>query len=223
MSILSDMAAPCESRDCGQYLADGGRGELEPLGLWGPIGDRTEFEGKVLGWLGRMTMYPCPCCSGLVFDEPPGSYSICPICFWEDDQLQLAFPLMAGGANKLSLLQSQEEFLRIGASDPRLSVTFAYQLTQIGGIRNGICLTPQLFGTSRGIRRRTIVIGSWSRRMRAFTTGGSSIFWLGCKSTMSTQRDRRLSRASRLQQRLRGVLKFLIEDVRAEWSCSSPG
>jgi len=29
--------------------------------------------------------YPCPCCGYLVFTEPPGSYDICSICFWEDD------------------------------------------------------------------------------------------------------------------------------------------
>ncbi len=37
--------------------------------------------------------YPCPCCGYLVFTEPPGSYTICPICFWEDDISQLRFPL----------------------------------------------------------------------------------------------------------------------------------
>ena len=34
-------------------------------------------------------MKPCPCCGYLVFDEEPGSYSICPICYWEDDAVQL--------------------------------------------------------------------------------------------------------------------------------------
>lgn len=50
---------------------------------------------------------PCPCCGHLVFDEPPGSYGICPICFWEDDVVQLRWPDLGGGANKPSLIESQ--------------------------------------------------------------------------------------------------------------------
>ncbi|MBI5724978.1 MAG: hypothetical protein HZA50_13540 [Planctomycetes bacterium] len=64
--------------------------------------------------------YPCPCCGFLVFDESPGSFDICPICFWEDDIVQLAFPHLQGGANKQSLYESQQSFLRIGAVEPRL-------------------------------------------------------------------------------------------------------
>ncbi|WP_328961849.1 CPCC family cysteine-rich protein [Streptomyces virginiae] len=26
--------------------------------------------------------YPCPCCGHRGLDEIPGSYSICPVCFW---------------------------------------------------------------------------------------------------------------------------------------------
>jgi rubrerythrin len=40
---------------------------------------------------GAEMKYPCPGCGYLVFDEPPGSYEICPICFWEDDLAQLRF------------------------------------------------------------------------------------------------------------------------------------
>ena len=64
--------------------------------------------------------YPCPVRGYLVFDGPPGSYAICPICFWEDDIVQLGFPLMDGGANRLSLHQSQQEFMRTGACEFRL-------------------------------------------------------------------------------------------------------
>ena len=63
--------------------------------------------------------YPCPCCGLLVFDEPPGSFAICPVCFWEDDALQLEFATtLGGGANRFSLLQSQANFRRIGACEP---------------------------------------------------------------------------------------------------------
>lgn len=52
-------------------------------------------------------MFPCSCCGFLVFDEPPGSYAICPICDWEDDELQLRFPGYPGGANHDSLCVRQ--------------------------------------------------------------------------------------------------------------------
>jgi hypothetical protein len=48
----------------------------------------------------------------LVFEEPSGSYGICEVCGWEDDHVQLAYPGMAGGANKQSLADKQEAILR---------------------------------------------------------------------------------------------------------------
>lgn len=47
-----------------------------------------------------------------MFDEPPGSYDICHICGWEDDHVQLRFPLLQGGANKESLLEYQTNVLK---------------------------------------------------------------------------------------------------------------
>ncbi len=64
-------------------------------------------------------MKPCPCCGYLVFDEVAGSYSICPICFWEDDAVQLLDPGFRGGANQPSLKESQENFQRYGAMEER--------------------------------------------------------------------------------------------------------
>lgn len=61
--------------------------------------------------------YPCPCCGYQIFSKAPGSYDICPICFWEDDISQLRFPTMAGGANKFSLRDAQRNFESYGASD----------------------------------------------------------------------------------------------------------
>jgi Cysteine-rich CPCC len=63
---------------------------------------------------------PCPCCGFLTFDGPPGSYDICSICFWEDDIVQLAFPDLAGAANKCSLIEGQQNFKSFGASERRL-------------------------------------------------------------------------------------------------------
>lgn len=47
--------------------------------------------------------HPCAACGLLVFDEPAGSYAICPVCGWEDDPVQLAHPSLEGGANRESL------------------------------------------------------------------------------------------------------------------------
>src|SRR5260370_4890469 len=64
--------------------------------------------------------YPCPCCGYLVFDEPPGSDDICEICFWQDDISQLRFQSLGGGANRVSLIEGQRNFDKLGASEPRL-------------------------------------------------------------------------------------------------------
>jgi len=73
---------------------------------------------------GKMTMpdgtFPCPCCGFLVFTEPPGSYEICPFCFWEDDGSQLEFATtLAGGANDPTLEQAQMNFRTLGACEER--------------------------------------------------------------------------------------------------------
>ncbi len=61
--------------------------------------------------------YPCPCCGYLVFVERPGSYDICPICFWEDDLSQLRFPTTSG-ANHLSLILAQQNYADEGVCEP---------------------------------------------------------------------------------------------------------
>jgi hypothetical protein len=65
------------------------------------------------------TRYTCPCCGYRTLHEPPGSYDICKVCFWEDDGVQLLDPAYAGGANKLSLVECQENFRRVGACEER--------------------------------------------------------------------------------------------------------
>ena len=56
--------------------------------------------------------FPCPACGFLTFDEPPGGYSLCAICDWEDDAVQLAHPRMQGGANSESLCEAQSKILK---------------------------------------------------------------------------------------------------------------
>lgn len=59
--------------------------------------------------------YPCPCCGHLIFEDAPGSYDFCKICFWADDDAQLRWPDMDGGANTISLIDSQRNFASFGA------------------------------------------------------------------------------------------------------------
>lgn len=47
----------------------------------------------------------------------PGSYEICPICFWEDDGVQFRWPTMDGGANRVSLIEAQQNYLSFDACD----------------------------------------------------------------------------------------------------------
>ncbi|TKK91584.1 hypothetical protein FDA94_02065 [Herbidospora galbida] len=68
---------------------------------------------------GRKALYPCSCCGYRTLKDGPGSYLICPICFWEDDPLQLRWPLMDDGANGVSLVQAQRNFIRFAAGEER--------------------------------------------------------------------------------------------------------
>jgi hypothetical protein len=63
--------------------------------------------------------FPCPCCGYLTLpEEPPGTFFICPVCRWEDDNLQFDDVNLRGGANRVSLKQAQANFRRFSTSDP---------------------------------------------------------------------------------------------------------
>jgi hypothetical protein len=60
--------------------------------------------------------YACPCCGHLTLPKaPPGTFEICPVCRWEDDNVQFDLPDYGGGANSPSLREAQENFKRFGA------------------------------------------------------------------------------------------------------------
>lgn len=64
--------------------------------------------------------YTCPCCSYFTFEEKPsGTYYICPVCYWEDDIVQLEDPDFSGGANEVSLNKAKDNFKEFGASELR--------------------------------------------------------------------------------------------------------
>lgn len=61
--------------------------------------------------------FACPCCGSLTLGEkPPGTFAICPICGWEDDNVQYYDPSYEGGANRISLDQARENFRAFGAA-----------------------------------------------------------------------------------------------------------
>jgi hypothetical protein len=61
--------------------------------------------------------YKCPCCGNLTLDEaPPGTFEICPVCYWEDDNVQYDDPDFEGGANDVSLNQARDNFNNFGSS-----------------------------------------------------------------------------------------------------------
>jgi Cys-tRNA(Pro)/Cys-tRNA(Cys) deacylase len=64
--------------------------------------------------------YRCPCCGFYTLPEPAGGkYNICPVCWWEDDPVQMDDEDYEGGANEVSLRQARKNFMDFGASDER--------------------------------------------------------------------------------------------------------
>ena len=60
--------------------------------------------------------YPCPCCGYFTLDaEPVGTFEVCPVCYWEDDDVQAADPAYEGGANGVSLNEAKVNFSKYGA------------------------------------------------------------------------------------------------------------
>lgn len=58
-------------------------------------------------------MFGCLCCGYRTLPEqPPGTFEICRVCGWEDDLVQFDDPDFSGGANTLSLRESQRRWLK---------------------------------------------------------------------------------------------------------------
>jgi len=56
--------------------------------------------------------YTCVCCGHRVFSVL-FNFEICSVCGWEDDPLQIRFP-MEKGANKVSLVEAQINLIKMG-------------------------------------------------------------------------------------------------------------
>ncbi|ADB39206.1 CPCC family cysteine-rich protein [Spirosoma linguale] len=63
--------------------------------------------------------YQCPCCGYYTFQEPVDNhFDICPVCYWEDDGVQLHNPTYEGGANQVSLLEARNNYKKYGVIEP---------------------------------------------------------------------------------------------------------
>lgn len=60
--------------------------------------------------------YTCPCCGYLTFEgEIRGTFEVCPVCYWEDDNVQNQEPDYGCGANGISLNTAKKNFAKFGA------------------------------------------------------------------------------------------------------------
>lgn len=63
----------------------------------------------------------CPCCGYYTFiSANRGMFGICPVCFWEDDLEQEKDPNYDGGANKVSLIEARNNYLKFGACEKEM-------------------------------------------------------------------------------------------------------
>ncbi|MFC0436460.1 CPCC family cysteine-rich protein [Kutzneria buriramensis] len=67
--------------------------------------------------------FPCSCCGHRTLTGPPGCQEICPVCFWEDDVMQLRWPLLEKAANRVDLVTAQKNYQSFGASEERFSAS----------------------------------------------------------------------------------------------------
>ena len=94
------------------------------LDIWGADVDKLMEQGmaEIDGLFHeKPERFKCPCCGYLTYTrEPSGTYDICPVCYWEDDPVQLEDENFEGGANKVSLVQARKNFEEFGACEKRL-------------------------------------------------------------------------------------------------------
>jgi hypothetical protein len=92
------------------------RPNMEPpnwRGVWYPKGYASLFDSaqERLKVVADRRRYPCPCCGLLTLDEePPGTFDICTVCGWEDDNVQFDDPDYTGGANTMSLNEAKKAY-----------------------------------------------------------------------------------------------------------------
>jgi len=66
-------------------------------------------------------LFQCPCCDYFTLSAR-GEYDICPICFWEDDGLDLDRLDIPSGPNHMTLREGRHHFKQFGACDSEMLV-----------------------------------------------------------------------------------------------------
>ena len=61
----------------------------------------------------------CPCCDYVSLPER-GNYLICPICFWEDDGLDVDQLDEHSAPNKITLREGRANYAKLGVCDERM-------------------------------------------------------------------------------------------------------
>ena len=64
----------------------------------------------------REGRFQCPCCDFYVLDAR-GRHTVCPVCFWEDDGIDLDDLDGVSSANHIPLRLARSNFARFGAAD----------------------------------------------------------------------------------------------------------
>ncbi|MEL7151549.1 MAG: CPCC family cysteine-rich protein [Pseudomonadota bacterium] len=67
-------------------------------------------------------LLPCRCCGSFTISAYD-AFEICPVCGWEDDDVQAEDPTFSGGANVPSLNEARASYAAFGACEARLMKT----------------------------------------------------------------------------------------------------
>ena len=60
--------------------------------------------------------FQCSCCDYFTLEER-GGYEVCPICFWEDDGMDIDEADTHSGPNHITLREGRQNFKKLGACD----------------------------------------------------------------------------------------------------------
>lgn len=75
----------------------------------------------------------CPCCDYYTL-ESRGRYTVCPVCFWEDDGTDLDDLDKVSPANHIPLRLGRANFVRLGAAD-EAAKSFVASSRELVGLR----------------------------------------------------------------------------------------
>jgi hypothetical protein len=103
-------------------IVDSRDGSLHVTGTAHPVGHYIEEHRRRKALEAEIPthhqLFPCPCCGYFTIGQkPPGTFEICPVCFWEDDPVQFNDHDYDGAANTVSLKTAQANFREFGASE----------------------------------------------------------------------------------------------------------